>query len=225
MKLKPSNTHAKRGLAPDSAFSASTSSLSLHCPTLLRSLIALSCSVLFEARSGKGLPNSSTPKSAGVFCSGRRSHGLRPSEISLRFFLRIVAQVFDTIAKLRCGGFKFLLHLAQFVQLSLSIKFLLDVIDESRNLPTKRPAVRAACGRRSGPSTIRATTPTSSNSPKPKSNMDYALSSSFLCSMTSSFLASLPSVPSFRPCLKSCTAPPRSLPTLRNFWYRIPKRR
>ena len=56
-----------------------------------------------------------------------------------------------------------------------------------------------------------------SNSPKPKSNMDYALSSSFLCSMTSSFLASLPSVPSFRPCLKSCTAPPRSLPTLRNF--------
>ncbi len=51
-------------------------------------------------------------------------------------------------------------------------------------------AIRAAFGRRSGPITIRATTPTSSSSPKPKSNINQALSSSsFLCSMTSSFFA------------------------------------
>lgn len=116
--------------------------------------------------------------------------------------LHIRIGFFEAVSNLSGGSFECLLDLPQLFQFDLSVKFLFDASYKALQPADKPSGSAGGFGQAFWTKDNQGDNADKISSPKPKSNISYALSSSFVFDYIV-FWASLPSVPSFSPCLKS----------------------
>lgn len=90
---------------------------------------------------------------------------------AFRLILQCMACITPTILRFTDGRLKILFDFGQPFGIHLAAEFVFTPLTKRCKRPSHNPAARATFGSRSGPSTTSATTPVSSISLKPRSNM------------------------------------------------------